>query len=37
MPQLKDVLFLDIALENYTKVLCDKIQHIDIGFAQVTR
>lgn len=36
-PQLRDVVFLDIALENYTKVLCDRISQVDIGFVSVTR
>ena len=30
--KLRDVIFLDLALEQYTKTLADRIIHIDIGF-----
>jgi hypothetical protein len=30
--KLKDILFLDLALESYLRVLTEKIMHIDLGF-----
>jgi hypothetical protein len=30
--KLKDVMFLDLALESYLRQLTEKIIHIDIGF-----
>lgn len=30
--KLKDVMFLDLALESYLRALTEKIMHIDIGF-----
>ena len=30
--KLRDVIFLDLALESYVKTLADTIIHIDIGF-----
>lgn len=35
--KLKDILFLDLALEGYTRQLTEKIMHIDIGFDQYIR
>jgi hypothetical protein len=35
--KLKDIMFLDICLENYVKTLCDRIVHIDIGFKSYLR
>jgi len=35
--KLRDILFLDLALESYVKTLCDRIVHIDIGFTQFAR
>ena len=36
-PKMKDLLFLDIALEQYVKTLADRIIHIDIGFGAYMR
>lgn len=35
--KLKDILFLDLGLEQYTKTLADRIVHIDIGFEAFIR
>ena len=35
--KLRDVLFLDLALEAYVKTLGDRIMHIDIGFEAYVR
>jgi len=35
--KLKDVLFLDLALQQYIKILADRIIHIDIGFEALMR
>lgn len=37
MNKIRDILFLDLALESYVKTLCDRIVHIDIGFVQFVR
>ena len=35
--KLKDVLFLDLCLESYTRTLTERIMHIDIGFESYIR
>jgi alpha-glucan,water dikinase len=35
--KVKDVMFLDLALEQYVKTLSDRIMHIDIGFIAYVR
>jgi hypothetical protein len=35
--KLKNMLFLDVALEAYTRQLTEKIMHIDIGFSGYVR
>lgn len=35
--KLKDVMFLDLALESYLRALTEKIMHIDIGFETYIR
>ena len=35
--KLKDVLFLDLCLESYTRQLTERIMHIDIGFEAYLR
>ena len=35
--KLKDVLFLDLCLESYTRTLTERIMHIDIGFDSYLR
>jgi len=35
--KLKDILFLDLALESYLRGLTEKIIHIDIGFEAYIR
>jgi hypothetical protein len=35
--KLKDMLFLDVALEAYTRQLTERIMHIDIGFQGYVR
>jgi hypothetical protein len=35
--KLKDILFLDLCLESYTRALTEKIMHIDIGFEAYVR
>lgn len=35
--KLKDVLFLDLGLESYVRVLTERIMHIDIGFEGYVR
>jgi hypothetical protein len=35
--KLKDVLFLDLGLESYIRVLTERIMHIDIGFEAYIR
>ncbi len=35
--KVRDILFLDLALESYVRILCDKITQVEIGFEKVTR
>ena len=35
--KLKDVMFLDLCLENYFRGLTERIMHHDIGFANYVR
>jgi hypothetical protein len=35
--KLKDVIFLDLALEGYLRALAERIIHIDIGFEAYIR
>lgn len=35
--KIRDVLFLDLALEGYSKTLADRIVHIDIGLEAYVR
>ena len=35
--KLKDVMFLDLCLESYTRTLTERIMHIDIGFQSYLR
>ncbi len=35
--KLKDVMFLDLGLESYIRVLTERIMHIDIGFEAYVR
>jgi len=37
MSKLKDVMFLDLCLESYLRVLTERIMHIDIGFEAYVR
>jgi hypothetical protein len=37
LKRLKDVLFLDLGLESYVRVLTERIMHIDIGFEAYVR
>ena len=37
LKKLKDVLFLDLGLESYIRVLTERIMHIDIGFEAYVR
>lgn len=35
--KLKDIIFLDLCLEAYTRQLTERIMHIDIGFESFIR
>ncbi len=35
--KLKDILFLDLGLESYLRLLTERIMHLDIGFDSYIR
>jgi hypothetical protein len=35
--KLKDIMFLDLGLESYVRVLTERIMHIDLGFGGFIR